>query len=136
MKSMSGVNNCCRLSSPFLFTTRPSQQVQNRTLIQCTLGQAYMQNHSGHPKCIEHFPHPINSYKVKAHSGIIGNEGAGAFACTAALTGILDTALPDARDPLCNLYWLSLKSLHGRKGDPRRSHTAPTHYLTNLKDNF
>eukprot|EP00983_Pelagomonas_calceolata_P066681 1149157-Pelagomonas_calceolata.AAC.2 len=33
---------------------------------------------------LEHSPHPIHFYK--AHSGIIGNEGAGTCAHTAALT--------------------------------------------------
>eukprot|EP00983_Pelagomonas_calceolata_P056027 1144415-Pelagomonas_calceolata.AAC.1 len=43
-------------------------------------------------------------------------------------------ALPDARDPFHNFYWLTLKTSHGRNGDPHHSHTTPTHYLTNLTD--
>eukprot|EP00983_Pelagomonas_calceolata_P040602 1137683-Pelagomonas_calceolata.AAC.3 len=45
-----------------------------------------------------------------------------------------DIALPDARDPFYSFYWLSLKSSHGRNGEPQNSCTAPTHYLTNLTD--
>eukprot|EP00983_Pelagomonas_calceolata_P116243 1160281-Pelagomonas_calceolata.AAC.1 len=48
-------------------------------------------------------PHPVNFYKVEAHSGIIGNEGADASAHTAALTDTTDIALPDARDPFHSL---------------------------------
>eukprot|EP00983_Pelagomonas_calceolata_P064822 1148302-Pelagomonas_calceolata.AAC.1 len=78
---------------------------------------------------LEHSLHPIHFYKVKAHSGIIGNEGADACARAAALTDTTDIALSDARDPFHNFYWLTLKSLHGRNGDPHNSHTAPIHYL-------
>ena len=53
---------------------------------------------------IEHSPHPIHFYKVKAHSGIIGNEGADACARTAALSDTVDITLPDARDPFHNFY--------------------------------
>eukprot|EP00983_Pelagomonas_calceolata_P005719 188084-Pelagomonas_calceolata.AAC.1 len=59
---------------------------------------------------LEHSPHPIHFYKVKAHSDIIGNEGADPCARTAALSDTIDIALPDARDPFHNLYWLSLKT--------------------------
>eukprot|EP00983_Pelagomonas_calceolata_P030154 945108-Pelagomonas_calceolata.AAC.1 len=48
--------------------------------------------------------------------------------------GTTDMALPDARNPFYNFYWLSLKSSHGHNGDPQNSGTAPTHYLTNLTD--
>eukprot|EP00983_Pelagomonas_calceolata_P112731 1159912-Pelagomonas_calceolata.AAC.7 len=81
---------------------------------------------------LEHSPHPIHFYKVKAHSGIIGNEGANACAHAAALMDTTDVALPDARDPFHNFYWLTLKS--SRNGDPHHSHTTPTHYLTILTD--
>eukprot|EP00983_Pelagomonas_calceolata_P013851 443589-Pelagomonas_calceolata.AAC.2 len=63
---------------------------------------------------LKHSPHPAHFYKVKTHSGIIGNEGADACACTAALMDTKDIALPGARDPFYNFYWLSLKSSHGR----------------------
>eukprot|EP00983_Pelagomonas_calceolata_P070288 1150727-Pelagomonas_calceolata.AAC.2 len=71
--------------------------------------------------------------------GIIDNEGGDACARTAqyshaALTNTTDIATPDARDPFRNSYWLSLKSSHGRNGDPNHSYTAPTHYLNNLTD--
>eukprot|EP00983_Pelagomonas_calceolata_P048508 1141068-Pelagomonas_calceolata.AAC.1 len=46
----------------------------------------------------------------------------------------MDIAFPDARDPFYHFYWLSLKSSHGRNGEPHHSRTAPTHYLTNLAD--
>eukprot|EP00983_Pelagomonas_calceolata_P101282 1158679-Pelagomonas_calceolata.AAC.2 len=72
---------------------------------------------------------------VKAHSGIIGNDGADACARIAALTYTMGIALPDARDPFHNIYWLSLNSSHGRSGDPHHSHTAPNHYFTNLTSN-
>eukprot|EP00983_Pelagomonas_calceolata_P124713 1161134-Pelagomonas_calceolata.AAC.1 len=72
--------------------------------------------------------------RVIAHSGIIGNEGADACAHTAALMDATDIALLDAWDPIHNFFWLSMKSLHGRNGDPHHSHTAPTHYLNNLTD--
>eukprot|EP00983_Pelagomonas_calceolata_P062314 1147242-Pelagomonas_calceolata.AAC.1 len=45
----------------------------------------------------------------------------------------MDITLPDARDLFHNFYWLTLKSSHGRNGDPHHSHTAPIHYLTNLQ---
>eukprot|EP00983_Pelagomonas_calceolata_P108400 1159453-Pelagomonas_calceolata.AAC.7 len=61
-------------------------------------------------------------------------EGADACACAAALTDTTDFALPDARDPFHDFYWLRLKSSHGRNGDPHHPHTAPIHYLTNLTD--
>eukprot|EP00983_Pelagomonas_calceolata_P067201 1149401-Pelagomonas_calceolata.AAC.3 len=64
-------------------------------------------------KVLEHSPRPIYFYKVKAHSGIIGNKGADTCACTAALTDTTDIALPDARDPFHNFYWISSKSSHG-----------------------
>eukprot|EP00983_Pelagomonas_calceolata_P089131 1157280-Pelagomonas_calceolata.AAC.12 len=79
-------------------------------------------------------PHPVHFYKVKAHSGIIGNEGADACARAAALTDTTDFALPDARDPFHNFYWLTLKSSHGSKSETHHSHATPTHYLTNLTD--
>ncbi|KAF5837018.1 hypothetical protein DUNSADRAFT_4943 [Dunaliella salina] len=61
-----------------------------------------------------HSSHPIHFYKVKAHSGIVGNEGADACARTAALSGTIDIALPDDRDPFHNFYWLSLKTSSSR----------------------
>eukprot|EP00983_Pelagomonas_calceolata_P016381 517465-Pelagomonas_calceolata.AAC.1 len=57
---------------------------------------------------LKHSPHPVHFYKVKAHSGIIDNEGADACARTAALMNATDITLPDARDPFQNFYWLSL----------------------------
>eukprot|EP00983_Pelagomonas_calceolata_P086414 1156752-Pelagomonas_calceolata.AAC.2 len=83
---------------------------------------------------LEHSPHPIHFYEVKAHTGIIGNEGADACARAASLTDTADIALPDARDPFHNFYWLPLKSSHGRNSDPHHSHTTPTYYLTNPTD--
>eukprot|EP00983_Pelagomonas_calceolata_P067306 1149427-Pelagomonas_calceolata.AAC.2 len=46
---------------------------------------------------LEHSPHP----------------GAGACIHAAALKDTGDIALPDARDPFYNFYWLSSKSSHG-----------------------
>ncbi|KAF5828400.1 RIC1-domain-containing protein [Dunaliella salina] len=59
---------------------------------------------------LEHSSHPIHFYKVKAHSGIVGNEGANACARIAALSDTIDIAFPDARDPFQNFYWLSLET--------------------------
>eukprot|EP00983_Pelagomonas_calceolata_P047288 1140561-Pelagomonas_calceolata.AAC.1 len=83
---------------------------------------------------LEHSPHSIHFYKVKTHSGIIGNERADACARTAALTDTTDIALPDARDPLHNFYWLSLKTSHAQNDGMHRSHAFPIYYLTNLND--
>ncbi|KAF5828068.1 hypothetical protein DUNSADRAFT_18267 [Dunaliella salina] len=85
---------------------------------------------------LEHSPHPIHFYKVKAHSGIIGNEGADACARTAALSHTIDIALPDARNPFRDSYRLSLKISSTRNDGMHRSHTFPIHYLTNLSDKF
>eukprot|EP00983_Pelagomonas_calceolata_P002920 96274-Pelagomonas_calceolata.AAC.1 len=41
----------------------------------------------------KHSPHPVHFCRVKAHSGIIGNEGADACARTAALMDTMDIAL-------------------------------------------
>eukprot|EP00983_Pelagomonas_calceolata_P066456 1149052-Pelagomonas_calceolata.AAC.2 len=83
---------------------------------------------------LEHSPHPIHFFKVRAHSGIIGNEGADACARSAALTYTTDITLPDARDPFHNFYWLSLETSHGHTDSLHLSHGSPIHYLTNLND--
>eukprot|EP00983_Pelagomonas_calceolata_P085004 1156471-Pelagomonas_calceolata.AAC.2 len=83
---------------------------------------------------LEHSLHPVHFYKIQAHSGIMDNEGADACPRTAALTGTMDVALPDARNPFHNFYRLSLKSSYGRNGEPHHSRTAPIHHLTNLRD--
>eukprot|EP00983_Pelagomonas_calceolata_P110949 1159730-Pelagomonas_calceolata.AAC.6 len=75
---------------------------------------------------LEHSPHPVHFYKGEARSGFIGNEGADACACTAAITDTTDIALPDARDPFPNFYWFSLKSSHGRNGDPEKKKKRKT----------
>jgi hypothetical protein len=82
----------------------------------------------------ENSPHPIHFYKVKAHSGIVGNEGADACARNAALSDNIDVVFPDARDPFHNIYWLSLKTSSLRDDGIHRSHAFPMHYLTNLND--
>eukprot|EP00983_Pelagomonas_calceolata_P064539 1148177-Pelagomonas_calceolata.AAC.2 len=56
---------------------------------------------------LEHSPQPVHFYEVTAHSGVIGNEGADACARAAALTDTMEIALPDARDPSHNFYWLT-----------------------------
>eukprot|EP00983_Pelagomonas_calceolata_P029414 921616-Pelagomonas_calceolata.AAC.4 len=63
---------------------------------------------------VEHSPHPIHFYKVKANSGIIGNEGPDACARSAALKATTDIELPHAWDPFHDIYWLSLKTSHGQ----------------------
>eukprot|EP00983_Pelagomonas_calceolata_P047041 1140438-Pelagomonas_calceolata.AAC.3 len=65
--------------------------------------------------------YPIHFYKIKAHSGIIGNVEADACARTAALTDTTDIALPDARDTLHNSYWLSSKTSHAQNNGMHRS---------------
>eukprot|EP00983_Pelagomonas_calceolata_P056144 1144455-Pelagomonas_calceolata.AAC.3 len=70
---------------------------------------------------LEHSPHPVHFYKVKAHSGIIGNEGADACARTPALSNTIDIALPDARDPFHKFYWLSLKTSRAQNDGVHRS---------------
>eukprot|EP00983_Pelagomonas_calceolata_P002406 80904-Pelagomonas_calceolata.AAC.1 len=81
---------------------------------------------------LEHSLHPIHSYKVKAHSGIIRNEGADAQGRTAALTDTTDIAPPDARDPFHNIHWLSLKTSHRQTDGLHRTRALPIHYLTNV----
>eukprot|EP00983_Pelagomonas_calceolata_P127660 1161428-Pelagomonas_calceolata.AAC.3 len=83
---------------------------------------------------LEHSSHPVNFYKVKAHSVVFGNKGADACACAAALKGTTEVALPEARDPFHDFYWLTLRSSHGRNCDSHHSRTTPTHYFTNLTD--
>eukprot|EP00983_Pelagomonas_calceolata_P079960 1154929-Pelagomonas_calceolata.AAC.4 len=58
---------------------------------------------------IEHSPHQLNFYKVKAHSGVIGNEGADACTQTVAIMDNTDFSLLDAKDPFYNSFWLSVK---------------------------
>ena len=81
---------------------------------------------------IENSPCPIYFYKVKAHSGVIGNEGADACARTAAHMETTDITLPAAKDPFHNTFWLSFQQTSvGYAGPPNAS--SPF-YLTNLKD--
>eukprot|EP00983_Pelagomonas_calceolata_P075407 1152999-Pelagomonas_calceolata.AAC.5 len=80
---------------------------------------------------LEYSPHPIHFYKVKAHSGIIGNEGADTCA---ALTDTTDTAPPGARDPFYNMHSLSLQSSQGQTDGLHHARTFPIHHLTNLND--
>eukprot|EP00983_Pelagomonas_calceolata_P001929 65219-Pelagomonas_calceolata.AAC.1 len=63
--------------------------------------------------------------KNKTHAGIIGNKGADACECTAALTDTMDIEFPGAMDPVHDLYLLSLKSGHGRNGGPHCSNSLP-----------
>eukprot|EP00983_Pelagomonas_calceolata_P122703 1160933-Pelagomonas_calceolata.AAC.6 len=80
----------------------------------------------------KHSPHPVDFNG--AHSIMIGNKGADAYACTALLMDTMDIALPDARNFFHNFYRLVLKSSHGRTGETRHSHNASTHYITNMID--
>eukprot|EP00983_Pelagomonas_calceolata_P007023 228560-Pelagomonas_calceolata.AAC.1 len=43
-------------------------------------------------------------------------------------------AIPDAKDPFHNFYWLSTKSSHERNDETHHYHSALIHYLTNLTD--
>eukprot|EP00983_Pelagomonas_calceolata_P090595 1157441-Pelagomonas_calceolata.AAC.10 len=80
---------------------------------------------------LERSPHPVDF--LKAHSGIIGNEGADACARN---TALMDTTVLSFKMPGIpfTTYWLLLKSSYGCNIDAHHSHTAPTHYLTNLTD--
>ena len=72
-------------------------------------------------------PFTVTFYKVKSHSGIIGNEGADHLAHKAAVNQISDISLPPATDPFYNLFWLSIPNKVG-------SHAEELRVLTNLQD--
>eukprot|EP00983_Pelagomonas_calceolata_P083832 1156238-Pelagomonas_calceolata.AAC.3 len=84
--------------------------------------------------CTSHSVVASSAVRLLAESRSCNFTGADACARTAALTGTMDIALPDARDPFHNFCWLLLKSSHGRNCEPHHCHTAPIHYLTNLRD--
>eukprot|EP00983_Pelagomonas_calceolata_P017751 557176-Pelagomonas_calceolata.AAC.14 len=67
---------------------------------------------------IEHSPHQLNLYKVKAHSSAIGNEEADACAQTAAIMDDTDISLPDSKDPFHNSIRLSVKPPRGHSHTP------------------
>jgi ribonuclease HI len=76
---------------------------------------------------IQSSPSPVTFYKVKSHSGIIGNKGADHLAHKAAVNQISDISLPPATDPFYDLFWLSVPN----KVD---SHAEELRVLTNLQD--
>jgi hypothetical protein len=76
---------------------------------------------------IQSSPSTITFYKVKSHSGIIGNEDADHLAHKAAVNQNSDIFLPPAIDPLYDLFWLSVPN----KDD---SHAEELRVLTNLQD--
>jgi hypothetical protein len=78
---------------------------------------------------IQSSPSPVTFYKVKSHSGIIGNEGADHLAHKAAVNQISDISLPPATDPFYDLFWLSVPNKVG-------SHAEELRILTNLQDIF
>jgi hypothetical protein len=57
---------------------------------------------------IQSSPSTVTFYKVKSHSGIIGNECADHLAHKAAVNQISDVSLPPANDPFYDLFWLSV----------------------------
>jgi len=72
---------------------------------------------------IQSSPSTVTFYKVKPHSGIIGNEGADHLAHKAAVNQI---SLPPATDPFYSLFWLSVPNKVG-------SHAEELRVLTNLQ---
>eukprot|EP00983_Pelagomonas_calceolata_P058608 1145562-Pelagomonas_calceolata.AAC.3 len=102
------------------------------TLVALQQGQIDIASDNNTLSALGESPYPIHFYKVKAHSGIIDNEGAHACARTAALTDTTDIALPDARYPFHNIHWLSLKTSHGQTDGLHRARAFPIHYPINL----
>ena len=76
---------------------------------------------------IQSSPSPVTFYKVKSHSGIIGNEGAGHLAHKEAVNQTSDVSLLPATDPFYELSWLSVPNKVG-------SHAEELRVLTNLQD--
>jgi ribonuclease HI len=81
----------------------------------------------GHCKFIQSSPSTVTFYKVKSHSGIIGNEGADHISHKAAVNQISDISLPPPTDPFYNQFWLSVPNKVG-------SHAEDLRVLTNLQD--
>jgi len=75
---------------------------------------------------IQSSPSPVTFYKVKSHSGNIGNEGADHLAHKAAVNQFSDVSLPPATDPFYDLFWLSVPNKVG-------SHAEELRVLTNLQ---
>ena len=100
-----------------------------------------MQRKHPHAKLLEHITFlidraatPIKFYKVKAHTGIIGNESADALAKHAALHDYgYDVALPPPTpdgNPYSHMYWIAAD-------DALATHTSSNFRLTplqNIKD--
>jgi hypothetical protein len=76
---------------------------------------------------IQTSPSTVTFYKVKSHSGIIGNEGADHLAHKAAVNQTSDVSLPPATDPFYDLFWLNVPNKVG-------SHAEELRVLTNLQD--
>jgi len=76
---------------------------------------------------IQSSPSTITFYKVKSHSGIIGNEGADHLAHKAVFNQNSDVSLPPATDPFYNVFWLSMPDKDGSLAEELR-------VLTNLQD--
>jgi hypothetical protein len=69
---------------------------------------------------IQSSPSPVTFYKVKSHSGIVGNEGADHLAHKAAVCQISDISLPPATDPFHDLFWLSVPNKAGSHAEELR----------------
>ena len=88
---------------------------------------------------IQSSPSTVTFYKVKSHSGIIGNEGADHLAHKAAVNQISDISLPPATDPFYDLFWLSVPNKVGSYAeklqvwtkllDKLKHHMHAHHYL-------
>ena len=76
---------------------------------------------------IQSSPSTITFYKVKSHSGIIGNEVTDYLAHKAAFNQISYIFLPPATDPFYDLFWLSAPNKDGSLAEALR-------VLTNLQD--
>jgi hypothetical protein len=77
---------------------------------------------------IQSSPSTVTFYKVKSHSGIIGNKGADHLAHKAAVNQISDVSLPPGTDPFYDLFWLSVPNKVGSHAEELRiltSHARP-----------
>jgi hypothetical protein len=76
---------------------------------------------------IQSSPSTITFYKVKSHSGIIGNEVADHLAHKTVVNQNYDVSLPPATDPFYNVFWLSVPNKD-------ESLAEELQVLTNLQD--
>eukprot|EP00983_Pelagomonas_calceolata_P025418 798336-Pelagomonas_calceolata.AAC.1 len=120
--------------------TKTGSNLSNRPYEKLTMALPHDTNNCLH-RCLQtrtvfHLPNTKRRLHLKSRTGEKSpTQMAALYNAKMTLLDLLDTvdiALPDARDPLCNIYWLALQLSQGRNGDPHHSHIDPTHYLTNL----